>query len=535
MYKVLGRLPVAAFAVATMLLSCNFQPPVTVSDQPELSGSTDDNRTHLAVLKSQSKHTSSVEELTAIVNKLFQSDTDARSAASAGDVAGSVRRLNLAAGKRFAANARSAGDLEEPVEIYGIETKIPGKDGGFVLASNDNRLGTILAVVDEGSLDNVADDPFMQIFFANLDSYVDSTIAEYNSITDGEIAAALAKIRNSGNDSRYTIYGEGGEYDETGSGSIYLDGQDNLGNGLDSHFEEPPGLLVMADWTWTDGHYATVTTAWKDDASVYNGMVRIINGDYESSIFIGSGHVALAQLMAYHGYPATNTYNDPANATDDLFAGYPYNWAAMTAAPDANNITANAKMAVGVLMYEIGGYGNADYSQNPAAMTEEGMIDALESIGYIVPDYTYYLNGQKAFLPYDTYAVRESIVDSDGIGGGDDPRPVLMHGWSKQDPFNLDSPPADAIGHAWIIDGYRYMEYTEIFSSVNYRSFSGFQSYVHCNMGFGPNNDEDADTWYNGWYLSGIFNTESKSRARTVQEQDEDYSHYVRMLPDVAW
>lgn len=78
------------------------------------------------------------------------------------------------------------------MEIY--ELSVVQRDSeseGFVLASNDNCIGHILTIAESSLEDD--DKEFLEVFNASLQDYVDSTIAEYNSITEGEIEGTLEK------------------------------------------------------------------------------------------------------------------------------------------------------------------------------------------------------------------------------------------------------------------------------------------------------------------------------------------------------
>ncbi|MDR2394192.1 MAG: hypothetical protein LBD93_08575 [Treponema sp.] len=97
--------------------------------------------------------------------------------------------------KRFASltTAWSISVAEEyPVEIYEVTIgDTAGENAGFILASNDDRVGNFLAIA-EGSLTDT-DNPFVEVLNANLNDYINTTISEYNAITDADIEAAIEK------------------------------------------------------------------------------------------------------------------------------------------------------------------------------------------------------------------------------------------------------------------------------------------------------------------------------------------------------
>jgi hypothetical protein len=195
------RLPGAlALLCGMMVFGCiqGVEPPEASKTAPAQSADEGLNRRdYLALLKTQDKHQVGLEELRGMVSAAAQTSGAGRSASPSGGAITGVRQLSLG-GKRFARFSRSGersagpGAEEGPVEIYEFSLgSAETGDEGFVLASNDDRIGNILAIA-EGSLEKANED-FAALLDGYLQDYVDSTIAEYNSIDEAAIAAALEK------------------------------------------------------------------------------------------------------------------------------------------------------------------------------------------------------------------------------------------------------------------------------------------------------------------------------------------------------
>jgi hypothetical protein len=212
---------------------------------------------------------------------------------------------------------------DDPIEFYSFETE-NGAEGtkGFVLVCNDNRIGHILAIIDEGIPDD-PESPFYENFYGRLTPYVDRIIEEYDGISGEEVRRVLDRVDAKGEDTGrwldYTyqemvdhyVIEEEQSYD--GDGYSYTP-DSSQGTGF-YHREGYVDNVYWAGWQWTDGHYATVPVQWKQEGG-FSSAVNAAHGQpWGSSMYkAGCGPVAVAQIMAYHEYPeySTYTYNNMA-------------------------------------------------------------------------------------------------------------------------------------------------------------------------------------------------------------------------------
>ena len=102
-----------------------------------------------------------LDELEAMVSRLLESNKGARSVAASSSSIREVKKLSVGEGRRFTAAATGARSVatsaeEDPVEVYEFSIGNAGDEAGsFVLASNDDRIGNILAIA-EGTTDHTS-------------------------------------------------------------------------------------------------------------------------------------------------------------------------------------------------------------------------------------------------------------------------------------------------------------------------------------------------------------------------------------------
>ena len=352
-------------------------------------------------------------------------------------------------------SARSViGSAQIPFYVFTLEDQQTGKTG-FALTCVDNRIGNVLAVVEEGDYDD--DNPFFHIFYSQLDAYIEETIRIYNSITDADIENALDKRNAARSIAPYLPVTDVGK---------------NPGFVRDYNFEK--NILIPAIW---------------DQGSPYNKIVmaeRPLPKVYEEYYYYvtGCGPVAIAIIMAFHEVPK-------GNSRAPKYTGIEYDWKKMKDGNDDN--------AIGVLMYEIGLPENASSTYNigltgtadPAktgkkdastGTSNSNVIRCFMNMGYKKPE---------SFKTYNFSGVKSSI---------DDEKPVMVSGYAIREErkyiFGISSFSYKS-GHYWVIDGYRKMKtkYKEKIYGVDLIDTEYI--YVHCNMGWGGTS--------NGWYINELF------------------------------
>lgn len=478
--------------------SCQF-----VSEEPkQFDGPTvESNREFLAILKARNNHTVSLEVLQDMISSLLNQDEQlGRSVASTEKtvITGS-EKLSIIGEKRFAAKAqgRSVTDTnQEVVEVYSFITEKPGNaNPGYVLASNDIRIGNLLAVVEEGFLDNEESAEFMDIVYEGIANYIDRVIDDYNSITEEEIEQAV------GRSARYMAIGQ------TGSGQTSVNTTNGIYKSLFSNI--PSGAIVVAArWSWYDGFYTYNNVAW-NQSTPYNYVVnnKFNNGN---SYYTGCGPTAVAQLMAYYRYPAKSTLNLTIPSLGLNMYNRIYNWGNMTYSSSVYTTSDPGALDIAVLMLEVGTRMSASYGTSSTSTATASAITALRAMGYTTPN---------SFSSYNYTTIKNSILNS---------RPVLIRG------------DTGSSGHMWLIDGVRRMEYEEDvrLSDGSIRTYSTslsredpYRDWVHCNLGWGGT--------CNAWYISGIFDARYgyQSHARVVDDNSSPTISYyfqydIKILPD---
>ena len=505
-----------------VFISCQFQPAFI----DEESGSTNSTsrREYLAVLKARNNHTLEVGELEKLVNNFLNPVSEKRSLGiDQQTIITGASKLTAIGERRFSVNnqSRSAGGKEtkEVVEVYAFTTKTPQNEKpGYVIASNDIRLGNLLAVVDEGSLYNEETAWFTDIVYKGIEGYIDRTIAEYETISKEEVVNALKKATM---ETTRTVYetpeGYEAENWNHGYGGLYQNGNTTLKE------------IVSIHYSWYNGYYAPIPVAW-DQKAPYNYVVnKARNGTATDFYYTGCGPTALAQLMAFHERPLSCKLNQTVPNLNVNFNGRPYNWSAMKSEVFPSYfaegyVPSNNVMDIAVLMYEIGKRAGSTYTQKTSgsnkggtSTSRGGLKNALTQMGYTTPD---------SWMSYDFYTIESSIQAN---------KPVIMEGWTDQNNL-LGIKWEGGSGHFWLIDGIRKMTYTECFADGTYYSprgadgpgHGGDLSWVRCNLGWSGDS--------NAWYISGIFDCreEHQSLAR-ANKANHYYQYFLKILPNITW
>ena len=468
-------------------VGCSFEPYDDIKRKPEAAK----QREYLALLKAGGEYTISEEKLEDMIIGLLNPKPDGRNVIENKQIkiTGSkklpIAKKQKTSDTRYAANSVDKQNFAD-IYIYATENINSGTEG-YVLASPDMRTGNILAVVDGGSMED-EEAWFTNVIFDGLAGYIEHTVNQYNSISEEEIRQTLEKpgIR--------TI----APSRSSGSGLEILD---NAGTGLVHHWHPDAAQVIAAEWAWTDGHEARVPVNWFQ-GNPYNYYVTRARNGRLGDYIAGCGPVAVAQIMAYHGYPPKCTLNETIPNVNLNINNYTYNWSSMrndfSAIGEADPISGGAK-DIAVLMYEIGHpqRGNADYQyQNGTYSYPEDLTTAFKKMGYKTPS---------NFVSYDHNIVKSSIISG---------RPVLMVGWSDI-----------TGGHFWVVDGVRLMtHYTEWYADGSGGGLMWTNwNFVHCNTGW--------HEYWNRWCISGIFDFYSLSHARS--NMPHYYQYGVAMLPNV--
>ena len=499
-----------ALLFALVLASCSFVPDNTgkADTIPEMN----DQRDFLAALKAMGNYKIDEAELEKQILQLINPETVGRSITpNEKTVITGSRKLPISeqriANRSF--YARSVAGEQEPVDIYEFTTENPnsGKPG-YVLASNDMRIGNILAVIDGGTLED-EEEWFSDIIFSGIANHIDYTLDLYDSISDEEVRDVLETFVP------LPVAGRALAVSASGSDSYTASGKGLI------HYWYPDAPLVQSVWySWTGGYEPRVPVAW-NQWYPYNYVVRrSFNSTAWNDYVTGCGPTALSQLMAYHGRPAKCTWNETVPNLNVNYNNRIYNWADMrlVSGSYADPYT-SAEWDIAVLMYEIGmrSTPRANYKKRttdkdgnvtgPSTGTPpSAMITALKQMGYnnTTPS---------AFSPYNLNVVRDSLALD---------LPVIMYGFSDA-----------SSGHSWIVDGIRKMTYAEYLTKTYTRVSDGVTSrswvwtdrdFVHCNAGWQSKRE-------NAWYLSSIFYMRDDYISHARNNKPYYYQYNLQILP----
>ncbi|MDR2052542.1 MAG: C10 family peptidase [Treponema sp.] len=445
-----------------------------------------------------------MDDLQKMVSGVLENTPQGRSIVSAGSAITGLKKLPISNTRNFAGFTGPGRSVTtqpetEPVEIYELSVGQPDSESeGFVLASNDDRIGNILAIA-EGSLED-ANEEFQEVLNANLQEYIDATIAEYNSITEEEIEAAIEKA--------IAEDVEGARALSTHwSALASLSGSNWKASLYWSDFSIQKSPLLLTKWgQGSQGAYST-------SGGAYNNYVKYKKGN--DQYLTGCAPTAIAQIIAYHNYVKPNVPYTPASfniANVGNWTGT-YNLSLIrNLTTITNTSSAAAKGQVAALMYHIGlpGMTNAVYGEKGTGADRVYYKSTFEKFGYTVP--TSYADAttltetssSSTFIYHTGLTTIKNALNNN--------RPILITGYNS----------GLSLGHAWVIDGYGSMTtYMECFNNAQ----TGQTYYVtailtnclmvHCNLGWSGK--------ANGWYVYGIFDTGDRTLLETSSDQSGNH------------
>ena len=545
MKKLLFSLIIGSVLASALFLGCEFFAKPDVQETPPASTEDQDRKDVLALMHLQVPYISE-DTLESYVMDFLKAPAGSgaeRSVQSSQPVTiTKTTKITHTVETGFAettADQRSAEPPESgeiPFYVFTLEDQRSGQTG-FALTCGDNRIGAVLAVVEQGNYDD--DNPGLAVFYSGLGAYIEDTIGIYNTITQTDVENALKRV----NVARYT------------------------GPDLPVTFEGNSAKFRSLDGKGDDDHL--VWTKW-NQTSPYNDYLNDVRDPPVKYQYVtGCGPTAMAQIMAYYKWPEKHgiTSSEIGLGHKDVI----FDWDGMV--PDLSTGLTPDYNAIGELMYHLGAHSNSIYklgaineNDNPKGLggAETGAYEAnvrkaFKDMGY---------NDPGSFNTYNYQNVKSSI---------DKKRLVMVSGWTGTKTVKRIQTP-DGSGHYWVVDGYRRME-TEAknkggglcdtgsdcstcsicaacaacsacttcpvsttcstcaicstcrtcntYSTRNY-------DYVHCNMGWGGS--------CNGWFVEGVFDTsrDEKNKPKNIPIQDtrsaEDgnFKYHVNMLADIT-
>ena len=441
-------------------------------------------------------------------------------------------------------------DIEENIKLslYKIGD---GKKSGFAITCNDLRIGEILALVEEGEFNE--DDPFMQIISSNIRTYVNATVQDWYE---------LKKKKES-------------EYK-----------QKSIWEGLVSS-----GKYRYENWKINDKDFKPflIGTRWNQNPIYNDVIVKLKGGNFPA----GCVTVAIAQIMAFHGYP--ENYYGTRWENFDAFkrrvkVHFPvaekwngkYNWRILRYATEID-VAVNYPiypLQIASLMYEIAESGNASYDvEKGTGMNIEDYTKSLlfhdyitgvctrtpmetdpnAYIGHIMipppwvidelrknpPICRYPFSKEQAEIKNDNEIksigphgkrIRYTNYSFDKIKSSiDNLCPVLIKGRAINKRHNSTMSLGQEfqdVGHAWVIDGYCNLTCDAIHEDTKEKE-TITADYVHCNVGWGGD--------YNGYYISNVFTFGTGGKATAEDQeirsswngQDNHYRYEIKIFPNL--
>ena len=383
-----------------------------------------------------------------------------RAAVTVKDISLSAPKVaTLKAPASFGKTERSANiqDFDE-INLY-LYTTNEGKDNeGWILASNDLRVGTIIAVVDgKYSEDYEEENPFMDIIKTGLEEHILETVYTWNSLTEEDIRAASPNEK----------YATAGNY--------YFDNWKMY----------DVKRLELFRYAWNQEYpFNSAITAMKKNNKYVAGCVPLV----------------LAQIFSYHEWPSecsNKQYNElinnwsPARNWNGVYDWYLIQDGFSEYIDDGVKCVSyyedyrvlkmrDFELNVSALLYDIGANCNAKYGtkedRNGKLIGSTSVDDSL--LKSCFRHYEYLADDIQSF----SYNGAKESIQLD--------HPVYVRGSSG---FS---------GHAWLVSGYADLScdvYKINSDGINRTYLTRIRDgFVYCNVGWDKSS-------YNGYYLAGVF------------------------------
>ncbi len=364
-------------------------------------------------------------------------------------------------------NRNSSVEEYDDVDFYLYQIGNSSNENiGYAVLSNDRRIGEVISVLDDSEFsEDISKNPFMQIFCAGLENYVDDTAEIWNSLTDDDLNTAAERASKTPED---TVK-EGGW--------TYSGWSRNPANGNTKYI---------------------LKTKWDQNDSPYNDcIVDVISGD---AYYAGCGAVAVAQIMAFHEWPKNCTSANYSRIKNGWYRASNwngvYNWKLLKSVESPSSYFSNPsdlQIQIGALLFDVAEGCKSSYDEDGTSTTSANRLSFLNSIGYTYDsetDYSYEAiktsinNGCPVMLRgYSEKNTKTETVDV--------PHRFLWWTWTTQETHTTTN---YENGHCFIVDGYFNMSCT---ATKGTNSVNISKDFVHCNPGWGGLN--------NGYYLSGVF------------------------------
>lgn len=254
---------------------------------------------------------------------------------------------------------------------------------------------------------------------------------------------------------------------------------------------QPPYLDSIVDINIQRGPYVTVQ--W--------GQTHP-EGEYCPNGISGCVNTAMAQIMSYYNYPLSIdlTYDNADISVQAL------NWTDIKTHQTGHLLntcsTPDTHKAIGRLCRQLGYMNNSSYGTNITTTLYNNAVSTMASLGYSIPNN----------ISFDFNSIMNQL--------------------NSQHLFMITgSRIGESVGHAWVLDGYKYIETG--FYRLEPIGLNGewiitdsnvtITRLCHYNWG-----------WYgdcNGYFSAGVFDTQAGVLYDGAHIADRDYCVYVRLYP----
>lgn len=300
-----------------------------------------------------------------------------------------------------------AGEIEADTVVV-CEIEVDNNNStGFAIVVADKRFPGVIAYAENGSLKDTLENKGLAICLSRLSYYINSRLDKFSTVKKAYLKSAQEKS-------------ETGSYDPV---------TPRRTNGKED-----------GSFSYHTEKGAFTQTLWDQDYPYNEGIYCAIHPDRSAPA--GCVAISVAQIMAYHRFPAT------------------FNWNLLLKSPSISIFDQVAINEVSRLIRDIGSKVHMVYDCSAGSSSD------IYKANTALKGYGFSTDGVKS---YDINTVMGSINNS---------RPVMMRGFTST-----------GEGHDWIIDGYRIGTISAVWGSRRdpdqQVTYYGTAHYFHMNFGWG--------------------------------------------------
>lgn len=419
-----------------------------------------------------------------LLSFLTASDTESRSVISANSYEFTLADETTVSYPEVRLERSIAPESINSLSLYLYEfSNKDNESSGFAITSTDERIGSVLAVVPEGNLEDGEND-FLAFYTECLENYIEETVDLWNEIDDEYIRAVCKEAR------------------------VTVNSERSIG-------EPQKKLYEYTELTYNSGNSTKlIGTNWGQQYD-YNDAIEAV---YKKNYLVGCSSVAVAQLLAYYKPNMTmhpTCFSNLKSKWSDIgtWSGV-YDWNEITKSSTIYGLSKSAKLQLQALLYEIPERFGAKYGTTETEAKNARVAQVFSSLGFS--------NSGTESYKFDRV---KSAIDNYG--------PLAMYGSAQKKTKSVNIfgkkitvSTSYYYGHVWVVDGYANFT-CNVKNSTTEENVIKTDNFIHCNAGWYGNN--------NGYYKSGVFDMNNTPLPDDRSEYKKYYQYNLHIIRNLKF